>query len=80
MSPVQMLLVVGTAALVNTAVLAADLPQPPVYAPPVEGGWYLRGYIGQSNQFLNSISHPSFATAAQFEFLDKGGFDSAPFY
>jgi opacity protein-like surface antigen len=44
------------------------------------GGWYLRGYIGQSNQFANSISHPSFETAPQFEFLDKGGFDSAPFY
>jgi opacity protein-like surface antigen len=44
------------------------------------GGWYLRGYIGQSNQFLNNISHPSFATADQFTFLDKGGFDSAPFY
>src|SRR5262249_9618581 len=50
------------------------------YQPIATGGWYLRGYIGQSNQFVNRISHPSFATAPQFTFFDKGGFDSAPFY
>jgi len=65
--------------LVNSGALAADLAAP--YQPPVDsGGWYLRGYIGQSNQFLDNISHPSFATAPQFSFLDKGGFDSAPFF
>jgi opacity protein-like surface antigen len=32
-----------------------------------------------SNQFTSGISHPNFATAPQFVFLDKGGFDSAPF-
>jgi opacity protein-like surface antigen len=67
-----------TALVVGSGALAADLAAP--YQPIATGGWYLRGYIGQSNQFVNSISHPSFATAAQFEFLDKGGFDSAPFY
>ena len=67
-----------TALVVGSGALAADLAAP--YQPVATGGWYLRGYIGQSNQFVNSISHPSFATASQFEFLDKGGFDSAPFY
>lgn len=74
----------GAAALLSSAALAADLPPPlppPVYQPVVvAGGWYLRGFIGMSNQFVNDISHPSFATAPQFVFLDKGGFDSAPFF
>src|SRR5437763_12431334 len=68
----------ATALLVGSGALAADLA--PLYQPVATGGWYLRGYIGQSNQFVNSISHPSFATASQFTFLDKGGFDSVPFY
>src|SRR5215813_14957364 len=67
-----------TALVVGSGAFAADLAA--AYQPVATGGWYLRGYIGQSNQFVNSISHPSFATAPQFEFLDKGGFDSAPFY
>jgi opacity protein-like surface antigen len=75
----------GAAALLSTATLAADLPPPmppPVYQPQVveSSGWYLRGFVGMSNQFLDNISHPSFATAPQFTFLDKGGFDSAPFF
>ena len=73
----------GAAALLSTATLAADLPPPPAPMPPVvvqAGGWYLRGFVGMSNQFINDISHPSFATAQRFEFLDKGGFDSAPFF
>ena len=74
----------GAAALLSTASLAADLP-PPVFRQPVPvpvavvGGWYLRGFIGAGNQFLSEISHPDFLTAPQFGFLDKGGFDSAPF-
>jgi len=80
MGAVRVLALAGAAALVSTGVVAADLPHPPVYAPVDVGGWYLRGYIGQSNQFLDRISHPTFATATQFTFLDKGGFDSAPFY
>src|SRR5712672_2575127 len=67
-----------TALVVGSGALAADLAAP--YQPIATGGWYLRGYIGQSNQFVNSISHPSFATAPQFTFFDKGGFDSAPFF
>jgi opacity protein-like surface antigen len=68
----------ATALMVGSGALAADLAAP--YQPIATGGWYLRGYIGQSNQFVNSISHPSFATAPQFTFFDKGGFDSAPFF
>lgn len=78
MSRVRMFAFVGATMLVGSGALAADLA---AYQPPVQsGGWYLRGYIGQSNQYLDNISHPSFATAPQFTFLDKGGFDSAPFY
>jgi opacity protein-like surface antigen len=45
----------------------------------VASGWYLRGYIGASNEFLKEITHPDFLTAQQFGFIDKGGFDAAPF-
>ena len=73
----------GVAALLSTASLAADLaPLPrPVYAAPVAvvGGWYLRGYIGASNEYLKEITHPDFLTAQQFGLIDKGGFDAAPF-
>jgi opacity protein-like surface antigen len=79
MSRVSSYVLAGATALVaSSGALAADLAA--AYQPIMTGGWYLRGYIGQSNQFVNSISHPSFATAPQFEFLDKGGFDSAPFF
>src|SRR5215471_14429648 len=79
MSRVSSFVLAGaTALVVGSGALAADLAAP--YQPLATGGWYLRGFIGQSNQFVNSISHPSFATAQQFTFLDKGGFDSAPFY
>lgn len=62
---------------------AADLPVPPPMPIPVEDvtqGWYLRGDIGMSQQHVNHISHPSFATAPGFEFIDNGGFDAAPFF
>ena len=80
----KILSLAGATTLLSTAAFAADLPPPlppPAYHPQVveTGGWYLRGFIGMSNQFLSNISHPSFATAPQFVFLDKGGFDSAPF-
>src|SRR5262249_48446804 len=78
MSRVKMFALAGATALVGSGAFAADLP---AYQPAVQSGaWYRRGYIGQSNQYLDNISHPSFATAQQFTFLDKGGFDSAPFY
>jgi opacity protein-like surface antigen len=80
MSRVSTFALAGVTALVmGSGALAADLAAAP-YQPMATGGWYLRGYIGQSNQFVNGISHPSFATAPQFTFFDKGGFDSAPFF
>jgi opacity protein-like surface antigen len=85
MSRAKTLGLAGAAALLSTASLAADLPPPlppPVYQAPlpaVTGGWYLRGYIGGSNQFLNELSNPADLTVPQFSHLDKGGFDAAPF-
>jgi len=69
-------------ALLSKASLAADLlpPPPPAWpAAAVTSGWYLRGFIGASNEYLSNISHPDFLTAQQLVFLDKGGFDSAAF-
>jgi opacity protein-like surface antigen len=72
----------GIAALVTTAANAADMPAlPPLELPPIEEfayGWYLRGDIGMSNQQLKKLDSVSFT--ADTEFLDKGGFDSAPIF
>jgi opacity protein-like surface antigen len=82
MSVARVLGVAGAAAISATAALAADmsLPPPAPVMASVDTGWYLRGYLGMSNQFFNGLSHPDFLTAAQFGWYDKGGFDSAPFY
>src|SRR5262245_59339311 len=82
MGRAKTLALAGAAALMSTASLAADLAPPmraPIPVPVVAGGWYLRGYIGSSNEFLKEITHPDFLTAPAFGFLDKGGFDAAPF-
>ena len=80
MGRIGMLTIAGAVALASSsAALAADLPVQVPYVS-VESGWYLRGFIGMSNQQFSNLSHPSFATAAQFTWLDNGGFDSAPFY
>ena len=62
-----------------TSALAADLRLPP---PPVVefSGWYLRGDIGMSNQRFSGLSHPDFATAPNFAFIDNGAFDSGVIY
>src|SRR5438874_336291 len=67
MSRAKTLGLAGVAALLSTASLAADLPPlpPPVYRAPVvetTGGWYLRGFIGASNEFLKEISHLDLGT------------------
>lgn len=83
MSRVTTISLAGATALLSTAAFAADLSPPPLMMPPapiVESGWYLRGDIGMSNQQFSGLSHPGFAGAPQFTFLDKGGFDSAPFF
>jgi opacity protein-like surface antigen len=73
--------VVASAITLQTA-RAADMPMPYIPAPVVEeyGGWYLRGYIGMSNQQFRGLEHPSFATATGFGWYDTGGFSSAPFF
>lgn len=79
--------VLALAAIVATAITlqparAADMPMPYYPAPVVEeyGGWYLRGYIGMSNQQFRGLDHVLFATATGFTWLDTGGFSSAPFF
>ena len=79
MSAVRVSSLAGAIALVSTAVFAADLPLRLPEAP-IETGWYLRGYLGMSNEFFKGLSHPDFAVAPEFTFLDKGGFDSAPIF
>lgn len=61
---------------------AADMPLPYIPPPVVEdyGGWYLRGYIGMSNQGFKGLDHVLFATAPGFAWLDRGGFSSAPIF
>jgi opacity protein-like surface antigen len=82
MSSVRTKLLAGVAAaMLGTTAYAADLPPPTLYQPvPVSfGGWYLRGDIGMSNQRLKNLDYWRFAGAPGFTWLDKGGFDSAPF-
>jgi len=84
MGRAKTLALAGAAALMSTASPAADvsLPAPvPMPVPVVAGGWYLRGFVGSSNEFLggSGITHPDYLTAPQFGFLDQGGFNAAPF-
>lgn len=66
---------------------AADLYEPevivykdPVPAPAI-GGWYLRGYIGMTNQRSKGLDYQYFNDAAiRHSWLDKGGFGSSPLF
>ena len=81
MGSAKLLATAGAATFLSlSSAFAADLRLPP--PPPVAdfGGWYLRGDIGMSNQRFSGLSHPDFATAQSFTFLDKGGFDSGVIY
>src|SRR5437899_3356949 len=88
MGRVTILALAAATALLSKPALAADLPYPMppmmpqvVQAPVLDtSGWYLRGDIGMSMERFKKLSHPSFATAPQFIFIDSGGFDSAPFF
>ncbi len=77
----RFLVAAGAALIVGAPAFAADLyvepVQPPVVVVPA-GGWYLRGHIGMSNQKLGSLEHPLFDAVDVHEFVDDGGFDSAP--
>jgi opacity protein-like surface antigen len=84
MSSVKIKLFASTAIIAMSigAASAADMAIPVVYepAPQVFSGWYLRGDIGMSNQKLKELDYFRYATAPGFTWLDKGGFDSAPFF
>lgn len=77
------------AAAAGTSAMAADLYEPtvietpvyqaPEYVPAVAAGWYLRGDIGMSNQRLNGgLYNALFEANDIVEFLNPGGFSSAP--
>ncbi|WP_378952426.1 outer membrane protein [Mesorhizobium sp. ANAO-SY3R2] len=61
---------------------AADMPEPVIeeVAVPVNGGWYLRGHLGMSNQRLDRLQSAAFQDPGIMEhvWLDKGNFSSAP--
>jgi opacity protein-like surface antigen len=74
-------LAAGIAALAVTGTArAADVPIVPYVEPAPIGGWYLRGYIGMSNQQVGKLDNALFATGGTVQFLDSGSFDSAPIY
>ncbi|MFN0264604.1 outer membrane protein [Tepidamorphus sp. 3E244] len=74
-------LIAGLAAT-GTAGAADLLPPPPLPEPPtvhVGGGLYLRGYIGMTNQSVDSLENAQFATA-EVTWLNEPGFDSSPLF
>lgn len=71
-------------AFMSLPAMAADyIAEPPVVEyvepAPVYGGWYLRGHIGMSNQRLGRL-HNEVNAAGDFEWLERGSFDSAPIF
>ena len=57
MRSVKSLVAAGVASLLSSMAFAADMPIAAPYAPPMAdfGGWYLRGDIGFSNQFVKNV-------------------------
>ncbi len=74
---------VAIASLAAASAQAADYAPQPIYVPqPVPvieefSGWYLRGYVGMSNQQA-TLNHPAFSERPYTHVDD--GFDSAPFF
>ena len=58
--------------------LAADYIEEPIEVPVVVGGWYIRGYLGMSNQFFDGLESDLFDVPSEFGWYDDGGFSSAP--
>jgi opacity protein-like surface antigen len=59
--------------------LAADyIPEEPIEVVPEVGAWYIRGYLGMSNQFYDGLESDLFTTTGEFGWYDDGGFSSAP--
>lgn len=74
-----------TAAAILPATAADISYDPPVieYEPPapVYGGWYLRGYLGMTNQSYKGLDYQYFDDPAfSRTWLDKGGFGSSPLF
>ena len=64
---------------------AADLlpPPPPLPEPPaihVGGGFYLRGYIGMTNQSVDHLDNALFVPADTITWPGEPGFDSSPLF
>lgn len=64
---------------------AADLllPPPPLPEPPslhVGGGFYLRGYIGMTNQSVGHLENAAYDPADTFTWLAGPAFDSSPLF
>jgi opacity protein-like surface antigen len=65
--------------------VAADLIEPPVVEvapPPVIGGWYIRGYLGMTNQRLGELRTDLYDDPGieAHGWHDKGGFASSPLF
>jgi opacity protein-like surface antigen len=58
-------------------VFAADLYEPIEVVPEV-GAWYIRGYLGMSNQFFDELDSDLFDIPDDHGWYDDGGFSSAP--
>ena len=61
---------------VASPALAADYIEEPVVV--AVGGWYIRGYLGMSNQFYDGLESDLFDIPFAFGWNDEGGFGSAP--
>lgn len=83
MRSVKFLIAAGAATLLSTAAFAADMPVPPMYAPPPPaefGGWYLRGDIGFSNQNVGNVLDTNPAAYNNVTVSQTSGFGSAGIY
>lgn len=74
--PAAAILFTALVACVSLPAQAADLYQPPViYEPPPPkvqvGGWYLRGYIGMTNQRVDKLDNVLFETTDDLIIHDK---------
>ncbi|PSJ62433.1 outer membrane protein [Pseudaminobacter soli (ex Li et al. 2025)] len=62
--------------------MAADLVEQPVVVAPAIGAWYIRGYLGMTNQRLGELRSDLYndPTIVAYGWHDKGGFSSSPLF